>query len=136
MLVPNKPVKVIYLNCGLIFTTAQVVFITAKMAFIFTSLSAVQIYDFPIFTVVYSPLHRFIWNQYDNQLLVGRSFNSANLVNIRCELSLNDVNHSLSLCVMNALMMMMNVLQKQNSGFHGLRLWTSVQSCSSHRDLV
>ena len=136
MLVPNKPVKVIHLNCGLIFTTAQVVFITAKMAFIFTSLSAVQIYDFPIFTVVYSPLHRFIWNQYDNQLLVGRSFNSANLVNIRCELSLNDVNHSLSLCVMNALMMMMNVLQKQNSGFHGLRLWTSVQSCSSHRDLV
>ena len=136
MLVPNKPVKVIYLNCGLIFTTAQVVFITAKMAFIFTSLSAVQIYDFLIFTVVYSPLHRFIWNQYDNQLLVGRSFNSANLVNIRCELSLNDVNHSLSLCVMNALMMMMNVLQKQNSGFHGLRLWTSVQSCSSHRDLV
>ena len=136
MLVPNKPVKVIYLNCGLIFTTAQVVFITAKMAFIFTSLSAVQIYDFPIFTVVYSPLHRFIWNQYDNQLLVGRSFNSANLVNIRCELSFNDVNHSLSLCVMNALMMMMNVLQKQNSGFHGLRLWTSVQSCSSHRDLV
>ena len=136
MLVPNKPVKVIHLNCGLIFTTAQVVFITAKMAFIFTSLSTVQIYDFPIFTVVYSPLHRFIWNQHDNQLLVGRSFNSANLVNIRCELSLNDVNHSLSLCVMNALMMMMNVLQKQNSGFHGLRLWTSVQSCSSHRDLV
>ena len=32
----------------------QVVFITAKIAFIFTSLSAVQIYDFQIFTVVYS----------------------------------------------------------------------------------
>ena len=46
---------------GLIFTTAQVVFITAKIAFIFTSLSAVQIYDFHISTVVYSPLHRFIW---------------------------------------------------------------------------
>ena len=37
---------------GLVFTTAQVVFITAKIAFIFTSLSAVQIYDFHIFTVV------------------------------------------------------------------------------------
>ena len=46
---------------GLIFTTAQVVFITAKIAFIFTSLSAVQIYDFHISTLVYSPLHRFIW---------------------------------------------------------------------------
>ena len=32
-----------------------------KIAFIFTSLSAVQIYDFHISTVVYSPLHRFIW---------------------------------------------------------------------------
>ena len=39
---------------SLIFTTAQVVFITAKIAFIFTSLSAVQIYDFPIFTVATS----------------------------------------------------------------------------------
>ena len=38
---------------GLIFTTAQVVFMTAKIAFIFTSLSAVQIYDFHIFTVAY-----------------------------------------------------------------------------------
>ena len=37
---------------GLIFTTAQVVFITAKIAFIFTSLSAVQIYDFHVFTAV------------------------------------------------------------------------------------
>ena len=37
---------------GLIFTTAQVVFIIAKIAFIVTSLSAVQIYDFHIFTVV------------------------------------------------------------------------------------
>ena len=36
---------------GLIFTTAQVVFITAKITFIFTSLSAVHIYDFHIFTV-------------------------------------------------------------------------------------
>ena len=38
---------------GVIFTTAQVVFMTAKIAFIFTSLSADQIYDFHIFTVVY-----------------------------------------------------------------------------------
>ena len=37
---------------GLIFTTAEVVFITAKIAFILMSLSAVQIYDFHIFTVV------------------------------------------------------------------------------------
>ena len=29
------------------------------------------IYDFPIFTVVYSPLHGFIWNQRNDQLPVG-----------------------------------------------------------------
>ena len=34
------------------FTTAQVVLITAKMAFILTSLPAVHIYDFHIFTVI------------------------------------------------------------------------------------
>ena len=56
---------------GLIFTTAQVVFITVKITSIFTSLSAVQIYDFYIFTVVYSPLHGFIWNQHNDQLPVG-----------------------------------------------------------------
>ena len=39
-------------------------FITAKIDFIFTSLTAVQIYDFHIFTTVYSPLHGFIWNQH------------------------------------------------------------------------
>ena len=50
---------------------AQVVFITAKIAFIFVSLSAIQIYDFHIFTVVCSPLHGFIWNQNDSQLPVG-----------------------------------------------------------------
>ena len=50
---------------------AQVVFITAKIAFIFMSLSAIQIYDFHIFTVVYSPLHGFIWNQNNVQLPVG-----------------------------------------------------------------
>ena len=53
------------------FTTAQVVFITAKIAFIFTSLSEVQIYDFHIFTFVYSPLHGYIWYQHDDQLPVG-----------------------------------------------------------------
>ena len=42
-----------------------------KIAFVFTSLSAIQIYDFHISTVVYSPLHRFIWNQHNYQLPVG-----------------------------------------------------------------
>ena len=37
---------------SVIFTTAQVVFINARLAFIFTSLSAVQIYDFHILTFV------------------------------------------------------------------------------------
>ena len=37
---------------GLLFTSAQVVFITARIAFIFTSLSAVQIYDFHILTFI------------------------------------------------------------------------------------
>ena len=49
---------------GLIFTTAQVVFITAKIAFIFASLSAVQIYDFHIFIVVY-----YHYNYYFNVLV-------------------------------------------------------------------
>ena len=31
----------------------------------------VQIYDFHIFTTVYSPLHGFIWNQHSDQLPVG-----------------------------------------------------------------
>ena len=34
-------------------------------------LSAVQIYDFHILTVVYSPLYGLIWNQHDNQLPIG-----------------------------------------------------------------
>ena len=54
-----------------IFTTAQVVFITAKIAFIFKSLSAVHRYNFQIFTVIYSSLHRFLWNQHDDQLPVS-----------------------------------------------------------------
>ena len=37
-------------------------------------ISAVHIYDFHIFTVIYSPLHGFIWNQLNNQ----RSTNWAN----------------------------------------------------------
>ena len=45
--------------------------ITAKIPFIFTSLSVVQMYDFHIFTAVYSPLHGFIWNQHDDQHPVG-----------------------------------------------------------------
>ena len=49
----SNPVQAwIFFFSGLLFTTAQVVFITAKIAFIFTSLSAVQIYDFHIFTAV------------------------------------------------------------------------------------
>ena len=35
------------------------------------------------------------------RMLQTRSRNSANLVNIRCEPFLNNVNHSLSLCLMN-----------------------------------
>ena len=53
------------------FTTAQVVFITAKLAFIFTSLSAIQIYDFHIFTVIYSSLYALIWKQHEHQRPVG-----------------------------------------------------------------
>ena len=44
----------IFITAQVVFITAQVVFITAKIAFIFTSLSAVQICDFHIFTVFYA----------------------------------------------------------------------------------
>ena len=40
-------------------------------SFSFTSLSAVQIYDFHIFLAVYSSLLWFIWNRHNNQLPVG-----------------------------------------------------------------
>ena len=60
-------------SSGLLFTNAQVVFITAKISFILTSFSAVQIYDFHIFTVVYSLLYGFIWNQHNDQLPFGRA---------------------------------------------------------------
>ena len=46
-------------------------FITAKIPLLFSSLSAVQIYDFHIFTAVYSSLHGFVWNQHNDQLPVG-----------------------------------------------------------------
>ena len=45
--------------------------ISVQISDIFRSLSAVQIYDFHIFTVVYSPVHGFNWNQHNNQFLVG-----------------------------------------------------------------
>ena len=44
--------------------------ITAR-SLLFTSLSAVQIYDFHIFLAVYSSLHGFIWNQHKDQLPIG-----------------------------------------------------------------
>ena len=44
-------------------------FIVAMIAFIFTS--ATQRYEFHIFTVIYSPLHGFIWKQHNDQLPVG-----------------------------------------------------------------
>ena len=53
---------------GLIFTSAYVVFITAKIAPIFIPPSAFHIH---IFTVIYSPLNWFFWNQHNDQLPVG-----------------------------------------------------------------
>ena len=38
---------------------------------VMNTLTAVQIYNFHIFITVYSPLHRFIWNQHIDQLPVG-----------------------------------------------------------------
>ena len=52
-------------------TTFQVVFITAKIAFIFTSFSAVHIYDFRIFHSHLFTTSRVILNQLDDQLPVG-----------------------------------------------------------------
>ena len=43
-------------------------FITAKIAFIFMYLIAVHMYNFHIFTVIYSSPHGFIWNQHNDQL--------------------------------------------------------------------
>ena len=58
-------------NTAVMNTTAKAVFITAKFAFIFTSFSAVQRYDFPIFTFVYLPLHGFILIQHNDQSPAG-----------------------------------------------------------------
>ena len=43
----------------------------AWIAFIFVSSTAVRIYDFHIFTVIYSPVGGFICNQNNDQLPVG-----------------------------------------------------------------
>ena len=56
---------------GLVFTNARVVCITARITFIHFFISTVQIYDFHIFLTVYSSLHRFIYNQHNDQLPAG-----------------------------------------------------------------
>ena len=49
-------------------------FNTAKIALIFISWNtAVHIYDFYLFTVIYSSIHVFIWNQNNDQFSVGRA---------------------------------------------------------------
>ena len=62
----DRPIQDLIFS-GLIFTTAQVVFITTEIVFIFSSLSAVQIHDFHIFTVVYLNIVEntieFFWQQ-------------------------------------------------------------------------
>ena len=55
----------IYVNMKAIFSVMNTTWAVVKI------LSAVQIYDFHIFTVVYSPLYGLIWNQHDNQLPIG-----------------------------------------------------------------
>ena len=55
----------IYVNMKAIFLVMNTTWAVVKI------LSAVQIYDFHIFTVVYSPLYGLIWNQHDNQLPIG-----------------------------------------------------------------
>ena len=48
VLIPYRP----KFFSGLLLTTAQIVFVFVKIAFMFTSLSAVHIYDFHMFTVI------------------------------------------------------------------------------------
>ena len=55
------------------FTASWVVFINVRIASVFVSSTTVYIYDFHIFTVIYSPLRGFIWNQHNNQFPVGLS---------------------------------------------------------------
>ena len=50
--------------------TASVVFITARKS-VLISLSAVHLYDFHIFTAIYSSIHGFIWKQHNDRLLIG-----------------------------------------------------------------
>ena len=67
----STPIQAWIFFLGLIFTTAQAVFIIANITFIFTSLCAVHVYNFHIFTVIYSSLHGFTLNQHNDQLPVG-----------------------------------------------------------------
>ena len=46
-------------------------FITVKITFIFNSYPAVHMYDFHIFTVIYSSLHVCIMNPHNDKLPVG-----------------------------------------------------------------
>ena len=67
-----KPMTVqAWIFSGLFFHNCSSSVHYCEIAFIFMSLSAVQIYDFQIVTVVYSPLHGFILNQHNDQLPVG-----------------------------------------------------------------
>ena len=67
-----KPMTVqAWIFSGLFFHNCSSSVHYCEIAFIFMSLSAVQIYDFQIVTVVYSPLPGFILNQHNDQLPVG-----------------------------------------------------------------
>ena len=57
-------------NSGL-YSWWSIVFITARITSIFVSSTAVHMYDFHVFPVVYSPLWGFIWNQHNDQLPVS-----------------------------------------------------------------
>ena len=46
------------------------VFITARKS-VLISLSAVHLYDFHIFTAIYSSIHVYIWKQHNDRLLIG-----------------------------------------------------------------
>ena len=46
------------------------VFIIASKS-VLISLSAVHLYDFHIFTAIYSSIHGFIWKQHNDRLLIG-----------------------------------------------------------------
>ena len=44
---------------------------TTALGLVVVKISLEKRYDFHIFTVIYSSLHRFIWNQHNDQLPVG-----------------------------------------------------------------